>query len=389
MTRTLAVQYALMALVAASVLAFSLAAPAMAEEQSENVKVVMRVLDSANAEVQAEMLELQQRGITIPIGAEPYYDAALTEYRAAKEALDSGNANWAKFHAMRAMEMFKNVTDLLGKPGNEDQQIANTDALDENIVSVEKHAEYLQTLAESNNATVSFADYDSAINAAKDARVRGNIEEASEQLALARPSLEQIQNEIQAAADSKKEDRAKEYAQKMITLLSAEIAEQEERNNLGDRKSLIQELTTVVEELRFAMDFDEIIDLTDDSSELQTILDDYKVFISYSEVVKDELESVDEPAVDSNTEGSDTGSGNEGSGDDPAKRLTDLADALEERANILLEQSDNLAADLLIQKALALIPSARQSIDEGSYDAAEEALSAAEIALNEAEELMG
>ncbi|MGI0012685.1 MAG: hypothetical protein ACREBU_04465, partial [Nitrososphaera sp.] len=275
MTRTLAIQYALMALVGASVLALSLAAPATAEEQSENVKVVMKVLDSANAEIQAEMLDLELHGMPVPIGAAPYYESALTEYRAAKEALDSGNANWARFHAMRAMEMFKTVSDLLDSPGHEVRQVVDPATLDENLAIVEKHAKYLETLAGTNNASINFADYDSTIQATRISRALGDIEKASEQLALARTILEDIQREIQAAADNNKEKRVDEFVEKMVTLLSRIVAAAERNDQMVDRESLIHELTSVVETLQDSTDVDKIMEIMADSSDLQTTINEH------------------------------------------------------------------------------------------------------------------
>ncbi|MGH9992951.1 MAG: hypothetical protein ACREAZ_09960 [Nitrososphaera sp.] len=402
MTRTLAIQYALMALVGASVLALSLAAPATAEEQSENVKVVMKVLDSANAEIQAEMLDLELHGMPVPIGAAPYYESALTEYRAAKEALDSGNANWARFHAMRAMEMFKTVSDLLDSPGHEVRQVVDPATLDENLAIVEKHAKYLETLAGTNNASINFADYDSTIQATRISRALGDIEKASEQLALARTILEDIQREIQAAADNNKEKRVDEFVEKMVTLLSRIVAAAERNDQMVDRESLIHELTSVVETLQDSTDVDKIMEIMADSSDLQTTINEHIGDISDSETTEEVTENVVEPVEESvsdvsnatsgsgtdTSSGSGTGGGNAASGEDPAQRLKDLADDLEDRANLLLAESNNIAANLLIEKALGLISDARQSIDEGNYDVAETALSAAKAALDEAEALI-
>ncbi len=74
--------------------------------------------------------------------------------------------------------------------------------------------------------------------------------------------------------------------------------------------------------------------------------------------------------------------------DDPqARRLASAADKFEMRARALLEDNGNPDADSKVQEALALISTARTAINDGDYQYARKALSAAFSALNEAEKL--
>jgi hypothetical protein len=74
--------------------------------------------------------------------------------------------------------------------------------------------------------------------------------------------------------------------------------------------------------------------------------------------------------------------------DDPqARRLASAADKFEMRANALLEDDENPDAESKVQEALTLIGAARAAIDDGDYQYARKALSAAFSALNEAEKL--
>jgi hypothetical protein len=57
------------------------------------------------------------------------------------------------------------------------------------------------------------------------------------------------------------------------------------------------------------------------------------------------------------------------------------------RANALLEDDENPDAESKVQEALTLIGAARAAIDDGDYQYARKALSAAFSALNEAEKL--
>ncbi len=71
-----------------------------------------------------------------------------------------------------------------------------------------------------------------------------------------------------------------------------------------------------------------------------------------------------------------------------ARRLIAAADRLEKRANGLLDESANDDVASKIQEALALISSARVSINEGSYDSARADLSAAFTIIEEAKDMM-
>ncbi|MGI0029915.1 MAG: hypothetical protein ACREAQ_09435 [Nitrososphaera sp.] len=71
-----------------------------------------------------------------------------------------------------------------------------------------------------------------------------------------------------------------------------------------------------------------------------------------------------------------------------ARRLIAAADRFEKKAYNLLNESDSDNVDSKIQEALALISSARLSINDGSYESARAELSAAFTMLEEAKDMM-
>ncbi len=71
-----------------------------------------------------------------------------------------------------------------------------------------------------------------------------------------------------------------------------------------------------------------------------------------------------------------------------ARRLIAAADRFEKKAYNLLNESDSDDVDSKIQEALALISSARLSINDGSYESARAELSAAFTMLEEAKDMM-
>lgn len=396
---------AVMALIAAATLALSFAEPAMAEENARNLQVTMKVLASANARVHADILELQQLKIAVPIGTEAYYSAGVKEQNLAKAALESGNLDFVKDHAMKAMNHFKTASDLLASVKELEKPTLIEGSVNEKVDIREDRSSYLQTLATTNKVSANFADYHLAIQASKAAIVRQDLREAEDHLARAEAILDGIQIKIQTFGDSNKGERVKAFAEDMKAHLSKVLAKAESDSTMTGRKTLMLEVASAIRLLENTVDVDEIIKITADSSRIQVLLREYGVVLSDLDVVK-ETEETNEPSDDGKDEVSDipddvpdnSGSNdcdNSGSGsndcdqeDDEAKKLVKTADELEDRANKLLAESNNAVATVKINSALALIATARIDIDAGHYDVAMIGLKSADNALDVAEELI-
>jgi hypothetical protein len=393
-----------MALIAAVTLALSFQ-PAMAEQG--NLQVTMKVLASANAKVHADLMELQQLKVAIPIGTEAYYSAAVKEQELAKAALESGNPDFAKNHIMNAMNLFKTASDMLSSV-KELEKPTLAVAHNEKVAIREGRASYLQTLTVANNVSASFADYDSAIRASEFAMVRQDYQEAEEHLDHAESILDDIQSKLQMSGDSNKEERVEVFAEEMKEHLS-KIVDMAEDSSVVGSDALVLEATNAIQLLESATGLDEIIEITEDSSRIQEVLREYSDAISELEVAEAN-EATDESTEDvgdapsdttsdvSEEEPSDNNTGEEpgnGETDNPppnepseAEQLTNTANELEERANALLAETNNAVATLKINEALALIETARTEIDAGNYDLAAIALSSAEVLLDLVEELI-
>jgi hypothetical protein len=187
------------------------------------------------------------------------------------------------------------------------------------------------------------------------------------------------------------------------------VAKAEKDSTITGRKTLMLEATSAIRLLENAADVEEIIKITEDSSRIQDILNEYSAVISDLETVED-VEETGAPTDEGGDETNDTTNGETGdepndspAGDVPgnnetenpppsepseAEQLTNTADELEQRANELLDESGNVVATLKINEALALIATARIDIDAGNYDLAAIALSSAEVLLDLAEELI-
>jgi hypothetical protein len=395
---------AVMALIAVVTLVLSFQ-PAMAE--GGNVEVTMKVLASAKARVQVDLMELQQLKIALPIGAEAYYSAAVEEQELAIAALESGNPDFAKDHLMNAMNLFKTASDLLSDVQElEKPTVIATDS--EQVAFQEDRASYLQTLASANNVSASFADYHLAIQASKAAIVRQDLRAAEEHLDHAESILDSIQNDIQVSGDSNKKVRVEAFAEEMKEHLLQIVAKAEKDSTITGRKTLMLEATSAIRLLENAADVEEIIKITEDSSRIQNVLNEYSAIISGMENVHDEEETgapTDEGDKTNDTTNGETDyepndspagdiPGNNATETQPpnepseAEQLTNTADELEQRAQELLDESGNVVATLKINEALVLIATARVEIDAGNYDLAAIALSSAEVSLDLAEELI-
>ncbi len=391
---------AVMALIAAVALAVPSVEPAMADEKGGNLQVAMKVVASANARVQADILELRQLKIAIPLGTEAYYSAGVKEQDLAIAAFESGNLDFVKDHALNAMNYFKIASDMLSSV-KELEKPPLALSYNEKVTIKQDRASYLQTLAIANNVSASFADYHSAIKASESAMVRQNNQEAEDHLARAEYILDDIQNKIQMTSDSNKEDRVKAFAKDMKAHLYKIIAKAESDSKMTGRKTLMMEATSTIRLLDNAVDANEIIKITADSSRIQVVLREYSVVLVNLESIEDREETngdhaptddSDNKPRDDNTGGGPTNNGTENQPpeeENEAEKLIKIANKLEDRANALLAESDNVVATLKIKVALTLIATARIDIDEGSYEAATIALSSAEAALDIAEELIG
>lgn len=275
MTLNQAIKCALVALALTTFLALSTVQPVVAQEHNDKAKFIFRILNSADEDVKARILASQQQGIEISLVAKAYHAQALAEYHDAEQALKFGDADLAMNHAMKAMGLFKQATDLLGSIQERQEETDILIEADERITNLRDHADYLKILAKSNEVSVNFSDYNSAIDFAKDALENGSIEEVGKQLARAKSILAGIQGDIQGAADSRQEERVNEFAQGMVARLSEIVTREAADENSADRAPFIQELKAIIDQLKNAKNAGDIIDMTDFSSNLQIVIRNY------------------------------------------------------------------------------------------------------------------
>ena len=282
----LAVLLAAAATAVATILANATTAYAESDdERGDGIRLMIRVLESARADVAEKIDRLQEEeGVPVPAEVDLLYSKGLAEYEAAGSSLDGGDAAAAKAHALNAMNLFKEATDMLAdleeEEEDEDERKGElAEELDEDIALLEREAVRLRSLAGLNNASAldaSFASYDRAVGASKGALADGDLEESGEKLLLAREILAGIKDDILSAADSDRGEKAKEFAYRTAVRLGEIVTKTKNDVHLSDLESAVRELEDTISWLQAnAADADGIIEVADEGSRLHAIIDSY------------------------------------------------------------------------------------------------------------------
>ncbi|HEV2192908.1 MAG TPA: hypothetical protein VGR54_04725, partial [Nitrosopumilaceae archaeon] len=237
---------------------------------STNLKLI---LNESNNQASQKMQELQNKGIIISVDTNSSYSQGLVEYNASLNAINNNDITIAKNHALKAMSLFKKAVESINAEeanyNNTSDHANDASIIVDAITNSENYAQDLRVLAASNNVIVSFADYDSKIDASKGLLLSGNLQAANEQLAKANTILEQIHEKIQTDADAKKAERVKMFVNNTISELDKTITHAKE---LGLPQSVIDELQNTIQRLQNASTPDQIINQSDESSNLQNTI---------------------------------------------------------------------------------------------------------------------
>ena len=252
------------------------------------------------------ILESRADTETISNASETFFLAGQTNYNEAILALESGDIVTAKEKALVAMALFEDAAEEIGvleeqastslppgfgsgiesasetgitqgqglglggiPPGILKQiTAANIFEIQEQITDIDEEVKELRELIESNDLEVNFEEYEESINLAKEVLANGEIPNAQAKLALANEIKDNLYDQIDAAVEENQDERVAEFVENSIT----SIEELLEKENLGLTKKAISELETVLDVLKNG-EIDEILEKTDDASELAKELD--------------------------------------------------------------------------------------------------------------------
>jgi len=246
--------------------------PALAQSPGQS-DIVQSILDESKSQFDQKRAQLVQDGITIPPTADALYDDGLIEYNAALTSLDSENPDEARDHALEAMSLFEDATELLYEAeqdfqSEQDALLNEIFELGETIANSESDADELQYLASENNLNVSFTDYDNAIATALGFLAEGDLDGARQQYEIAQNLLADIYDQIHDEASSNVDQRAQDFVANTITQLDQIIAN---ANEFGISQSIIDQLQDIIDDLQNVESTDDIIDAFDESSDLNDL----------------------------------------------------------------------------------------------------------------------
>ncbi len=134
--------------------------PALAQSSASS-DLIQSILDESKSQFDQKRAQLVQDDIIIPPSADVFYDDGIAEYDAAVVSLGSENLDEARDHALEAMSLFEDATELLYESeqdfqSEQDALLNEIFELGETIANSESDADELLDLASENNLNVSF-----------------------------------------------------------------------------------------------------------------------------------------------------------------------------------------------------------------------------------------
>ena len=275
--------------------------PALAQSPGQP-DIIQSILDESKSQFDQKRAQLVQDGITIPPSVDALYDDGLIEYNAALTSLDSENLDEARDHAIKAMSLFEDATELLYESEQDfqsEQQAALNEIFElvETIANSESDADELRDLASENNLNVSFTDYDNAIATALEFLAVGNLDGARQQYEIAQNLLANIYDQIHDEASSNVDQRAQDYVENTIERINEIILSTDELG-AGLPQPIIVQLQNIIEDLQNLQSTEEIIDSSHESGGLNDLFTQNPDLIEAEE----ELEDAEEAIIDAQEE---------------------------------------------------------------------------------------
>jgi hypothetical protein len=280
---------------------------------SDNTATLLTsMLNSSEGVARAKMADLQAMAIPVPPDVTDLYSLAVAEKTSALDSLERSDIESAKTHTLKAMQLFKQVTELTNEASSSEAllpTLSDTDIINQRLLEVRNAATHIRTVVMANNlAPVTngdFARFDSAITLATLAIIQGNLAEAEKQLSISEALLDSIQGKMHSGVhETSYSERAMKFAQDAATRLEELIIKAEEMG-LSDAEldAMKNEWQSILSQLENANDIDYIIQLAD-----QLIGKERAVKVLVGELVDETPD--EEPATDE--------SGSDGPVDDEA-----------------------------------------------------------------------
>lgn len=231
------------------------------------------VLNQSKAGADQKIIDLQTAGLVVPDTANLTYSQGLAEYQTAMSLVGT-DIQGSKVHALKAMDLFTNVIQLIDRQQNSTVSDSNlTATLVQSIADSQENAEQIKTLVKANSISDSvFNDYGTTINAARASIANGDFQLAAQQISTAQNLLDRIYQQLQNQAQASVDSRANQFLVNTKVTLSQMI---ENAKSVGLSQSTIDALQNELDKLNDVKTTRQIIDITNESSQLQDTTDQY------------------------------------------------------------------------------------------------------------------
>ncbi|MBS3925901.1 MAG: fibronectin type III domain-containing protein [Nitrosarchaeum sp.] len=280
-----------------AIIVLCVSVPSAFAQSEESESPIKTILDLTRNNLVESLDSAEQ----VPSTAQTFYNMGQIEYEKAIAALDSGDDEAAREHALIAMALFEDSASIIGTleesrvldqlpngfgngvgsaseqglekgqglgvggipPGIMKQMIAaNIFEIQEEITDVEEEVEGLKNLISTNNLDVDLTEYNKAVNLAKEVLANGDIPNAQAKLALANEIKSDLYNQINEIVTENQDEKINEFVEKSISNIEELLSKGE---NLGLTKKAISELEDTLASLKSG-NIEESLDKTSEKS---------------------------------------------------------------------------------------------------------------------------
>jgi fibronectin type III domain protein len=182
---------------------------------------LVRIASQARDNIHIQLSQLS----TIPDEINQLYQQGSDETDALAQSVSKADEDSSKTHFLSAMKIFKTINDDLSSltSTNEQQPKIDTLPLIGEINRMQKLGDKLKSISQDNNVEIDFSKFDELMKDARQGLVAGNVDQVKQDLKTANQFLLESRHILADAANKKTTDRAKEFTNKQIERLSADV----------------------------------------------------------------------------------------------------------------------------------------------------------------------
>ena len=273
--------------------------PPVTDQPPSVSDIIISLLDQSRTQVDQQIQQLESEGIEIPPDASTIFGDAIAEYQASIEALENGDFENGKEHALEAMSLFDDSMEELIDAYDEfaEQQedlVEEFFELEETITELEIDADELRELISINNLGISLYQFDASIDLATDYLISGDLLESELKLDLADDILDDLYDQIEEDVEEEQDELLAEFVEDTIEDLDDIISN---ANELGLSQSIIDDLQNTVDILGNAENPEDLFDVTGETSNFNEIISEFPELIP-DEEVEDDVEADFEDTIE-------------------------------------------------------------------------------------------